>query len=84
MLFSPFICVDQTGGYVFKIHVCAPRHTSLWLSLYHEVTGVQTMEVHADEYSKAESKFVIVVFVYVVLKSLLLLTTSSVRLVTPP
>ncbi|PVD37773.1 hypothetical protein C0Q70_00374 [Pomacea canaliculata] len=53
-----FTC-PRTGGYVFKIHLCAPRHTSLWLSLYHEVTSVQTMEVHADEYSKAETVTVV-------------------------
>ncbi|PVD37772.1 hypothetical protein C0Q70_00373 [Pomacea canaliculata] len=49
-----FTC-PQSGKYVFEVHTFAPRNSSVWLSLYHQVTRVTTLKVHAGKDSKAES-----------------------------
>lgn len=46
---------------MFEVHTFAPPNSSVWLSLYHQVTRVTTLEVHAGEDSKAESKHVVAV-----------------------
>ncbi|XP_025076807.1 protocadherin Fat 4-like [Pomacea canaliculata] len=53
-----FTC-PQTGEFMFEVHTFAPRNSSVWLTLYHKFIRVRTLEVHAEEDSKADSMTVV-------------------------
>ncbi|PVD37771.1 hypothetical protein C0Q70_00372 [Pomacea canaliculata] len=44
----------ETGEFMFEVHTFAPRNSSVWLTLYHKFIRVRTLEVHAEEDSKAD------------------------------
>lgn len=46
----------KSGEYIFEVHTFAPPNSSVWLTLYHKFARVRTLEVHADNDSRVESK----------------------------